>query len=86
MKPIDLNGKIKDKYNVPLTVGRLVAFNYSGAVCLGVLQSVQARCVYGKTKDHEGIPLATFHVEHIDNEGVSKITSRDNLVVVGNLP
>jgi hypothetical protein len=63
----------EDYRGAPLTEGATVAFNYSGEVKIGTIVKVSETNRYGR-RGH------LFHVRH--PYGVSKVTNKNNLVVI----
>lgn len=63
----------EDYRGAPLVEGATVAFNYSGTVVIGTIVKVSETNRYGRRGD-------LFHVR--SPYGVSKVTNKDNLVVI----
>lgn len=73
---------VVDTYNNELKPGVRVAFNYSGTVRIGTLIRVTPAKRYGKACDYSGEPYYNFEVLHDRLTTTSKITKRENLVVI----
>jgi hypothetical protein len=79
---------LRDNRNVPITPGCTVAYNLSGELAAGRVESVTPSKRYGKTEDYRGEPYVTikvrlshraagFHPGHL-----SKVTNPHNVLVL----
>lgn len=72
---------VTDIYDKPLRKGTKVAFNYSGAVAIGHIESIRPAKRYGKIEDFNGEPYFNFHIRH-QNGGNSIVRNRSSVTSI----